>query len=78
MIDFTFFPSLENTIRLSRQMSNYHLTHGIRNFIEDFDTRIYNNVEHQNLYMLDLHCSYSIEMLRQVKSTIDYLCISQV
>jgi len=59
-------------------MSNYHLTHGIRNFIEDFDTRIYNNVEHQNLYMLDLHCSYSIEMLRQVKSTIDYLCISQV
>jgi len=78
MTDFTFFLSSEDMIRLSRQMSNYRLMHDLHNFIEDFDTRIYNNMEHQNLYMLDLHCNYAIEILRQVKSIIDYLCILQV
>ncbi|XP_026823749.1 glutamate receptor U1 isoform X2 [Ooceraea biroi] len=58
----------EDTIRLSKQMSNHHLTHGINNFIKDFDGRIYNNLEHQNLYMLDLNCDYAIEVLRQAHS----------
>ncbi|KAL6264671.1 hypothetical protein P5V15_004771 [Pogonomyrmex californicus] len=53
---------------LSREMSSRRLTHGIRNSAEDLDQRIYNNLEHQNLYALDLNCDYAIRILRQAHS----------
>ncbi|XP_011705907.1 PREDICTED: uncharacterized protein LOC105461119, partial [Wasmannia auropunctata] len=49
-------------------MSRRYLTHGIYNFVEDLEERNFNNVKHQNLYMLDLHCDYAIEILRQAHS----------
>jgi len=43
--------------------------HGIHNnVIPDFDRRIYDDLEHQNLYVLDLDCNYAIEILRQVSN----------
>ncbi|XP_011862466.1 PREDICTED: uncharacterized protein LOC105559058 isoform X4 [Vollenhovia emeryi] len=58
----------EDTIRLSREMSNHRLIHGIHNFVKDIKERIHDNLEHQNLYMLDLDCDYAIELLRQAHS----------
>ncbi|XP_072743875.1 probable glutamate receptor [Anoplolepis gracilipes] len=41
--------------------------HGIHNnIIPDFDRRIYDDLEHQNLYVLDLDCNYATKMLRQL------------
>lgn len=51
-------------------MSSRHLIHGIHNFVEDLEEKIYNNLEHQNLYMLDLDCNHAIEILRQVRSSV--------
>ncbi|XP_011862464.1 PREDICTED: glutamate receptor ionotropic, kainate 5-like isoform X2 [Vollenhovia emeryi] len=59
----------EDTIRLSREMSNHRLIHGIHNFVKDIKERIHDNLEHQNLYMLDLDCDYAIELLRQDRRT---------
>ncbi|XP_072744979.1 glutamate receptor ionotropic, kainate 5-like isoform X2 [Anoplolepis gracilipes] len=57
----------DNTIKLSRRLSNLYLMHGIHNnVIPDFDRRIYDDLEHQNLYVLDLDCNYASEMLRQL------------
>ncbi|CAL1685007.1 unnamed protein product [Lasius platythorax] len=39
--------------------------HSIRNFYEEFDSRIYNNLEHRNLYVLNLDCDYAPHVLRQ-------------
>lgn len=47
-------------------MSNNGLTHNIRNSFEIFDPRVYDNLDHQNLYALDLNCDYAVEVLRQV------------
>ncbi|XP_032690856.1 protein PTHB1-like [Odontomachus brunneus] len=58
----------DDTIELSRKMSNNRLTHGIHNSFEKFDRRIHNNLEHRNLYALDLHCDYAIKMLQQAHS----------
>jgi len=41
--------------------------HNIHNFYEEFDSRIYNNLEHRNLYVLNLDCDYALDVLRQVK-----------
>ncbi|XP_029171882.1 probable glutamate receptor [Nylanderia fulva] len=38
--------------------------HNIRNFYE-FDSRIYNNLEHRNLYVLNLDCDYAPKVLRE-------------
>lgn len=46
--------------------------HSIRNFYKELDPKIYNNLEHRNLYVLDLDCDYAIDVLRQV--TYIYLC----
>lgn len=54
-------------IELSRTLSNNQLLHNIRNFNEEFDSRIYNNLEHRNLYVLNLDCDYASDILRQVK-----------
>ncbi|XP_070154746.1 probable glutamate receptor isoform X1 [Polyergus mexicanus] len=43
--------------------------HSIRNSYEEFDSRIYNNLEHRNLYVLNLDCSYALDVLRQANST---------
>ncbi|XP_025073844.1 uncharacterized protein LOC105426276 [Pogonomyrmex barbatus] len=67
-IDSTLFFFSDDTIRLSREMSSRRLMHGIRNSAEDLDQRIYNNLEHQNLYALDLNCDYAIRILRQAHS----------
>jgi len=40
--------------------------HNIHNFYEELNPKIYNNLEHQNLYMLNLDCDYAIDILRQV------------
>ncbi|XP_011063704.1 PREDICTED: glutamate receptor ionotropic, kainate 4-like [Acromyrmex echinatior] len=48
-------------------MSNHYLAHCIHNFV-DLKERIYNNLEHQNLYVLDLNCDYAIKILRQAHS----------
>lgn len=66
----TLFLFSDDIIRLSREMSSRHLIHGIHNFVEDLEERIYNNLEHQNLYMLDLDCNHAIEILRQVRSSV--------
>ncbi|XP_072744983.1 ionotropic receptor 75a-like [Anoplolepis gracilipes] len=58
--------SSDDTIKLSRKLSSLHLMHGIHNVIPDFDQKIYDDLEHQNLYVLDLDCNYATEMLRQV------------
>ncbi|XP_072743848.1 uncharacterized protein [Anoplolepis gracilipes] len=58
--------SYDNTIKLSRKLSNLYLMHGIHNDIPDFDPRIYNDLEHENLYVLDLDCNYATKMLRQL------------
>ncbi|XP_072744984.1 probable glutamate receptor [Anoplolepis gracilipes] len=59
--------SYDNTIKLSRRLSNLYLMHGIHNnIIPDFDRRIYDDLEHQNLYVLDLDCNYATKMLRQL------------
>ncbi|KYN40325.1 Glutamate receptor U1 [Trachymyrmex septentrionalis] len=42
--------------------------HNIYNFYEEFNPKIYNNLEHQNLYILNLDCDYAIEVLRQAHS----------
>ncbi|XP_050462010.1 uncharacterized protein LOC126856989 [Cataglyphis hispanica] len=50
-----------------KKLSSLHLTHSIcNNVIPSFDRRIYNDLEHQNLYVLDMDCDYAIEILRQV------------
>lgn len=66
LIDFIFFLFSDDIIKLSREMSSHHLIHSIHNFVEDLEERIYDNLKHQNLYMLDLDCDYAIEILRQV------------
>lgn len=49
--------------------------HNIHNFyLEELDPNIYNNLEHQNLYVLDLNCDYAINVLRQVT----YVFISDI
>ncbi|XP_072743877.1 probable glutamate receptor [Anoplolepis gracilipes] len=58
--------SYDITIKLSRRLSNLYFMHGIHNDIPDFDPRIYNDLEHENLYVLDLDCNYAKEMLRQL------------
>lgn len=40
--------------------------HNIYNFYEELDPKIYNNLEHRNLYVLDLDCDYAIDVLQQV------------
>ncbi|XP_071629010.1 ionotropic receptor 75a-like isoform X1 [Temnothorax longispinosus] len=60
--------SYDDTIKLSKILSSNYLTHNIRNFYEEFDPKIYNNLEHQNLYVLDLDCDYAIDVLRQAHS----------
>jgi len=40
--------------------------HSIHNVYMEFDPRIYNNLEHQNIYVLDLNCDYAVDALRQV------------
>lgn len=57
---------IDDTIKLSRILSKNHLTHNIHNFYQEFNPRIYNNLEHQNLYVLDLDCDYASDVLRQV------------
>jgi len=47
-------------------MSNHYLAHCIHNFVDDLKERIYNNLEYQNLYVLDLNCDYDIKILQQV------------
>ncbi|KYN19932.1 putative glutamate receptor [Trachymyrmex cornetzi] len=49
-------------------MSNHYLTHCIHNFDDDLKEKIYNNLEHQNLYVLDLNCDNAIKILRQAHS----------
>lgn len=44
--------------------------HSIRNFYEEFDSRIYNNLENRNLYVLNLDCDYASNLLQQVISVI--------
>ncbi|XP_070162358.1 uncharacterized protein [Polyergus mexicanus] len=58
----------DDTIKLSRILSMNHLTHSIRNFYEEFNPRIYNNLENRNLYVLDLDCDYANDVLRQAHS----------
>ncbi|CAL1685011.1 unnamed protein product [Lasius platythorax] len=59
--------SYDDTIRLSKKLSSLYLMHDIHNnVIPDFDRRIYDDLEHQNLYVLDLDCNYATEILRQV------------
>ncbi|XP_029171788.1 uncharacterized protein LOC114941095 [Nylanderia fulva] len=36
------------------------------NVITEFDTRIYDDLEHRNLYVLDMDCNYSLDFLRKV------------
>ncbi|XP_070154756.1 probable glutamate receptor isoform X2 [Polyergus mexicanus] len=59
----------DNTIELSKILSSNRLMHSIRNSYEEFDSRIYNNLEHRNLYVLNLDCSYALDVLRQANST---------
>lgn len=67
LIIFMFALFADDTIRLSKKLSSLYLMHGIyNNVIPDFNRRIYDDLEHQNLYMLDLDCNYAIEILRQV------------
>lgn len=67
---FTFPLFSDETIKLSRKLSSLDLTHSIcNNVIPSFDRRIYKDVEHQNLYVLDMDCDYATEILRQVLST---------
>lgn len=41
--------------------------HNIHNFnFKELEPKIYNNLEHKNLYVLDLDCDYAIDVLRQV------------
>ncbi|KAL6448314.1 hypothetical protein ACFW04_000338 [Cataglyphis niger] len=65
----------DDTIKLSRILSKNHLTHNIRDFYEEFNPRIYNNLEHRNLYVLDLDCDYASDVLRQITNpnTINHL-----
>lgn len=63
---FSLFFSTDDTIKLSRILSSYHVTHSIRNLHEDFDPRLYDNLEHRNLYVLDLDCDYAVDVLKQV------------
>lgn len=57
---------IDDTIKLSRILSKNHLTHNICNFYQEFNPRIYNNLEHRNLYVLNLDCDYASDVLRQV------------
>lgn len=43
--------------------------HNIYNFYEELDPKIYNNLEHRNLYVLDLDCDHAIDVLQQVTYT---------
>ncbi|KAG5343575.1 GLRK protein, partial [Acromyrmex charruanus] len=58
----------DDTIELSRILSSNYLMHNIHNFYEELNPKIYNNLEHQNLYMLNLDCDYAIDILRQAHS----------
>ncbi|CAL1685009.1 unnamed protein product [Lasius platythorax] len=58
----------DDTIKLSRILSRNQLMHSIRNSYEKFNPRIYNNLEHRNLYVLDLDCDYASDVLRQAHS----------
>lgn len=57
----------DNMIELSTILSKNYLIHNINNFYEEFDSRIYDNLEHRNLYVLSLDCDYAPDVLRQVK-----------
>lgn len=61
---------LDDTVKLSRALSRDRLAHSIRNLYEEFDRRVYDNLEHRNLYVLDLDCDYAIEVLRQVTNVL--------
>ncbi|XP_011700362.1 PREDICTED: glutamate receptor ionotropic, delta-1-like [Wasmannia auropunctata] len=56
------------TTKLSRILSSNYLSHNIRNFYEEFDPKMYNNLEHQNLYVLNLDCDYAVNILQQAHS----------
>ncbi|XP_029171786.1 uncharacterized protein LOC114941093 [Nylanderia fulva] len=57
----------DDTIKLSRKLSSHYLMHSIHNnVITEFDTRIYDDLEHRNLYVLDMDCNYSLDFLRKV------------
>lgn len=48
--------------------------HSIRNSYEEFNPRIYNNLEHRNLYVLDLDCDYASDVLQQVVCVFIQIC----
>ncbi|XP_025995968.2 glutamate receptor ionotropic, delta-1 isoform X2 [Solenopsis invicta] len=58
----------DDTIKLSRILSSNYLTHTIHNVYEEFEPKIYNDLEHRNLYVLDLDCDYATDILRQAHS----------
>ncbi|XP_011343122.1 glutamate receptor ionotropic, delta-2 isoform X3 [Ooceraea biroi] len=55
----------DDMIKLSKILSNKYLMHSIHNVYQEFNPKIYNNLEHQNIYILDLDCNYAVDVLRQ-------------
>lgn len=60
------FSFADDTIKLSKILSSNYLTHSIHDVYEEFDPRIYDNLEHRNIYVLDLDCDHAVDILRQL------------
>ncbi|KAI4486594.1 hypothetical protein M0804_005964 [Polistes exclamans] len=63
------FPKVDDMIGLSKEMSKKHLSHDIQNiYNHQLDPQIYDNLEHRNLYVIDLDCDYAIDILKEADS----------
>ncbi|XP_066595748.1 ionotropic receptor 75a-like isoform X2 [Prorops nasuta] len=59
----------DEILRLSWQFSNHRLIHTFRNNFDHLDPLIYDNLEHKNLYILDMECEYSIYALQRANAS---------
>lgn len=57
-------------------MSKRHLSHDIRNEFDRLDSKIYDNLEHRNLYIIDFDCDRAIDILNEVKRIRDKMHVN--
>ncbi|KAK2576724.1 hypothetical protein KPH14_005379 [Odynerus spinipes] len=56
-------------IGLSREMSKKLLSHDLRGIYDRLDTRLFDNLEHRNLYVVDFDCDGAINILHEANSS---------
>ncbi|KAG7198810.1 hypothetical protein KM043_001784 [Ampulex compressa] len=59
----------DDAVGLSRDASRMRLAHRIGRAFDEFEARFYDALEHRNLYVVDLDCSYATDVLRTANSS---------